>query len=405
MIFNNYTRLAFRKILHNKGINSINILGLAVGLMAVLLIFQYIRYEKGYDKFLENSDRLKRLVFYRFYSTGLDRSVGNNYYIGQIAAEKIPEIENFCRVKKETLFIRSGEQVYKEERTLFADSSFFDMFSYKVLSGDKPAFLRQPDRVILTESAARKYFGDKNPVGRVIEAVNQGDKPLTVQGVIADVPGNTHLKFDLLVSLSTITTPSYCYSCNNTNTYFLVRRGSDQAKIESQITNLGKENFSEREIKIDFPIEFHLQSVTDIHLHSDYRFEFEPNGNGKYLTILFVIAVLILFSAGLNYLNLYTSVTGEKISRIGVRIINGASGRNVILEFVTEALITGLISLILSFVLLYLLFPLAKTLLSLSFNSDVLFNIRSWLIPVSFLVVLRIYITLTVAETDQIIQV
>src|SRR5665647_790388 len=125
-------RLAFRNILKNKGVSSINILGLAIGIMAVLLIFQYISFEKSYDKYFDKADRLQRLVFYRYYQTGLDKSVGNNYYIGQIAAAKIPEIENFCRVKRDASFVQAGTQIFKEERTLYADSSFFDIFSHKI---------------------------------------------------------------------------------------------------------------------------------------------------------------------------------------------------------------------------------------------------------------------------------
>ncbi len=385
-----YIRLAVRNILHNKGINSINIFGLAIGMMAVLLIFQYIRFENGYDKFFENSDELKRLVFYRYYQTGLDKSVGNNYFIGQIAAEKIPEIENFCRVKRDVSFIQAGDQVFKEERTLFADSSFFDMFSHRVLSGNKAEFMRQPNTVIITESTAEKYFGNKNPVGEIIYAVNPGNRPLTILGVIDDVPVNSHLKFDLAISLSTFTDNSYCYSCNNTNTYFLLKKGSEPVKISGEITTLAKENFSERDIKIDFPIEFHLQPVPDIHLHSDYRFEFEPNGNSQYLSILLVIALLILLSAGFNYMNLYASVTGKRINGIGIRIINGASGRDIILEFITEALITGLISLIIAFAFLFLLFPLIKDLLSLSFTLDSLYSFESWLLPSAFLITLSL---------------
>ena len=383
-------RLAVRNILHNKGINSINIFGLAIGMMAVLLIFQYVRFEKSYDNFFENSDRLKRLVFYRYYQTGLDKSVGNNYYTGQIAAEKIPEIENFCRVKKETVFIQAEEQIFKEERTLFADSSFFDMFSHKILSGDKTVFLRQPNMVILTESAAKKYFGDENPVGKTIFIVNPGKRPLTVQGVISDVPGNSHLKFDLAISLSTFTDKSYCYSCNNTNTYFLLKKGSDPVKISGEITTLAKENLSSRDIEIDFPIEFHLQPVTDIHLHSSFRFEFEPNGNNKYVSILLVIALLILLSAGFNYLNLYSSVTGKRINGIGIRIINGATGRNIILEFITEAMLTGIISLITSYAFLFMAFPLLKDLLSLNFTLNSMLSIRSWWLPFSFLLMLSL---------------
>ena len=385
MIYKNI-RLAYRNISKNRGISTINILGLALGMMAVLIIFQYISFEKSYDKFFDKADRLNRLVFYRYYQTGLDKSVGNNYFVGQIAAEKIPEIENFCRCKRETQFIQAGEQVFKEERTLFADSSFFDMFSHKILSGNKNGFLRQPDAVIITESTAKKYFGNENPVGKLIYAVNPGKKPLTVQGVIEDVPGNSHLKFDLVISLSTITNTSYCYSCNNTNTYFLLRKGADPVKVAEEITTLAKENFSSREVVIDFPIEFHLQPVTDIHLHSDYRFEFETNGNSKYLSILLIIALLILLSAGFNYFNLYSSATGKRINGIGIRIINGATGRDIISEFITEALLTGMVSLVLALILLFLFFPILKDLLGFNFTMSSLFSIKTWIIPSLFLI-------------------
>jgi putative ABC transport system permease protein len=384
-------RLAFRNILKNKGVSSINILGLAIGMMAVLLIFQYISFEKSYDKFFDNSDQLQRLVFYRYYQTGLDKSVGNNYFIGQIAAEKIPEIEKMCRCKRETQLIQAGEQIFKEERTLWADSSYFDMFSHQIIAGDKTGFLRSPDVAVITESTARKYFGNENPVGKIIYTVNPGKNPVTVQGVIRDVPGNSHLKFDIAISLWPAANKSYCYSCNNTNTYFLIKKGTDPVKIAGEITALAIENFAQRDVKIDFPIEFHLQPVTDIHLYSDYRFEYEPNGNSKYLSILLIIALLILLSAGFNYFNLYSSVTGKRINSIGIRIINGASGRDIISEFITEALLTGIISLILAFVMLFLLFPFFKDLLGLQFTMNSMFSIRTWLLPSSFLLLLSLF--------------
>ena len=391
-------KLTLRNILHNKGLNGINITGLAIGMMAVLLIFQYILFEKSYDRYLDNEDRLHRLVFYRYYQTGLDKSVGNNYFVGQIAHEKIPEIENFCRVKKETQFIQAGEQIYKEDGTLFADSSFFDLFSHSVVSGDKYSFLRGPDVAVITESAALKYFGNKNPVGQTIFGVNPGKKPLTVQGVIKDVPKNSHLKFDIVISLSTITNNSYCYSCNNTNTYFLLRRGSDPVKIAGEITVLAKENFRSREVAIDFPIEYHLQPITDIHLYSDYRFEFESNGNSKYLSVLLIIAFLILASAGLNYFNLFSSIIRKRINGIGLRIVNGASGKDIISEFTTEAVLTGIISIILSFILLFLLFPVFKNFLNLDFTLDSLFKLKTWVIPSSILLLLTFSIGLAMGS-------
>jgi putative ABC transport system permease protein len=383
-------RLAFRNILKNKGVSSINILGLAIGMMAVLLIFQYISFEKSYDKFFDNSDRLQRLVFYRYYKTGLDKSVGNNYFIGQIASEKIPEIEKMCRCKRETQFIQAGEQIFKEERTLWADSSYFDMFSHQIIAGDKTGFLRSPDVAVITESTARKYFGTENPVGKIIYTVNPGKNPVKIQGVIRDVPVNSHLKFDIAISLWPVANKSYCYTCNNTPTYFMIKKGADPVKIAGKITTLAKEFFASRDVKIDFPIEFHLQPITDIHLHSSYRFEFEANGNSKYLSILLVIALLILLSAGFNYFNLYSSITGKRINSIGVRIINGASGKDIISEFITEALLTGILSLLIAFAMLFLFFPFFKNLLGLEFTIDSMFSIKTWLLPSSFLLALSL---------------
>jgi putative ABC transport system permease protein len=387
-------RLSFRNILKNRGVSSINIFGLAIGMMAVLLIFQYIRFEKSYDRFFDNADRLKRLVFYRYYNTGLDKSAGNNYYVGQIAYEKIPGLENFCRCKKETLFVQAGEQIYKEERTLLADSSFFDLFSHIIVSGVKSGFLREPDVAVITESLARKYFGNDNPVGKTINIVNPGNKPVTVQGVIKDVPKNSHLKFDIVISLSTVTNSSYCYGCNNTNTYFLLRRGSDPVKVAGEITVLARENFRSRDITIDFTIEYHLQPITDIHLHSNYRFEYETNGNNKYLSILLIIAILILISAGLNYFNLYSSIISKRINGIGIRIANGASGRDIISEFTTEAVLTALLSLILSFLILFLLFPVFKNFLNLDFTLASVFQMKTWLLPACILIFLNLLIGL-----------
>lgn len=373
-------RLAFRNLLKNKGVSSINIIGLALGMTAILLIFQYIRFEKSYDRFFENSDRIHRLVFYRYYQTGLDKSVGNNYMVGQIAHEKIPGVENFCRCKKETQYVQVGEEIYKEERTFFADSSFFDIFSHKVVSGNKSEFLRSPGVAVLTESVAHKYFGNENPIGKTIYGVNPGKKPVVVQGVVKDPPKNSHLKFDLVISLATVTNKSYCYTCNNTNTYFLLRKGINPVSVGNEITVLAKEYFVAQKVELTFPIEYRLQLVKDIHLHSNYRFEHEINGNIKYVSILLVIGLLILLSAGLNYFNLYSSITTRRLNGIGVRIINGASGRDIVSEFTTEAVVTGMISLILSYILLFLLFPLFKDFLNLDFTLSSIFKGITWLL-------------------------
>ncbi len=377
----------FRNNSGQSGINLINITGLALGLMAVLLIFQYINFEKSYDKFFQNSERIYRLVFYRHYKTGLDISIGNNYHIGQLAAEKIPEIENFCRVKKESIQVKSGDQIYKEENTLFADSSFFDIFSHEVVSGDKGRFLRMPNEVVIAESVATRYFGNNDAVGKILQV---GNKTLTIKGVVKDVPGNTHLKFDLVVSLSTLTDPQYCYGCNNTPTYFLLNENADLAKLETEITNVGKSDFMSREITIDFPMEYKLQRLADIHLNSNYRFEFETNGNNKSLSILLVIALLILVSAGLNYYSLYSAIIRKRTGEIGVRRANGASGKDIIKELITESLTTGFISLLVSYLLLFFMFPVFKDFLHLNIDFISSASFRIWSIPLLIIILFSI---------------
>jgi putative ABC transport system permease protein len=376
--------IAFRNILKNKSVSIINILGLAIGMMVVLLIFQYISFEKSYNRFFENADRLQRLVFYRYYKTGLDKSVGNNFYIVEIAAAKIPEIEKFCRCKRETQLIQAGEQIFKEERTLWADSSYFDMFSHLIIAKDKTGFLRSPDVVVITESTARKYFGNDNPVGKIIYTVNPGKNPVTILGVIRDVPGNSHLKFDIAISLWPAANKSYCYACNNTNTYFLLRKGADPVKIAREITDLAKGNFASRDLQIDFPIEFHLQPIADIHLHSRHRFEFEANGNSKYLSILLIIALLILITAGFNYFNLYSSVTGKRIKSIGIRIINGAKVSEILYMLNRDIILIIIISYVIAVPVIW--YSLHKWLQSFAYRTD----LSIWLFVLAGLISLGI---------------
>ncbi len=367
-------KVIFRELFKNKVINTINIFGLAIGIAAILFISQYIRFENSYDSFLKNKERIYRLVLNRHYTTGLDQSVGNSYMAGQLASENIPEIENFLRCKKSTQFIKVEDEIFKEERVFYADSSFFDLFSYPVVSGFKPGFLRIPNVTVITESLARKYFGNENPVGKTIHRVNPGNTPIYVQGVVKDVPENSHLKFDMVISLESQIGPSYCYTCNNTNTYFLLREGSDAEEVSSKMTGVAMDFFKSEGYKLDFKIDFQLQKLTDIHLHSHYRFEHEANGNYKYQLALLIVALFILLSAWLNYSNIFKSLIKKKIKNLGVRKINGASWRSFALDFILETLIVGLLSLALAFLLLALLFPELKRYLNLGYSSDAILD-------------------------------
>ncbi|MCG6189804.1 ABC transporter permease [Maribellus maritimus] len=358
----------YRNLAKNRVVNGINILGLSVGIAAILLIWQHIQFEKSYDNFLDNKENLYRLVFYRHYSTGLDKSVGNSYVAGQMAYDNIPEIEDFMRCKKSTELIKANNEIYKEERTFFADSSFFSLFSYPILEGDPSSLLNAPNTAVISESLAIKYFGKSSPIGKTITLVNYGDKPLTVKGVAKDTPDNTHLKFDLVISLSTITNQSYCYTCNNTNTYFQLAAGSEPEKVVGEINQLAYNYFEEKGYKLDMKIEYKLQRVSDIHLHSNYRFEHETNGNYTYLLILSVVALFIALSALLNYTNIYESIIRKKKVSFGIQKINGTSWKSLFANSVIDTFNVCFISLILSYIFLMAGFPLLKEKLQLGFS-------------------------------------
>ena len=396
-------KIIFRELFKNKAINGINIVGLAIGIAAILIISQYIRFENSYDSFLNNNERIHRVVFYRHYTTGLDKSVGNNYMVGQIAMENIPEIENFLRCKKSTQFLQVNEEIFKEERVFFADSSFFDLFSYPVISGSKPDFLRAPNVAVITESTARKYFGNENPLGKTIYRVNPGKTPLLVQGVVKDVPPNSHLKFDMVISLSSLINPSYCYTCNNTNTYFLLREGSDPEVISAKITDLAIQFLESKGLKLDYPIEFHLQNIRDIHLHSNYRFEHEINGNYVYQMALLIVALFILLSAWLNYSNIYESLLKKKIRSFGIRKINGASWQSFIADFITETLVTGFISLVLAYLLLSVSFPVLKNYLRLDYSLEWALDFK--IILYSFIAIIIISVVVGISMSLRFVKI
>ena len=383
-------KLAVRNLLKNRSLNLINIVGLTVGIMAALLISQYIGFENSYDKFFDKADRVYRLVFYRHYATGLDKSVGNNYFAGQIALDNIPEIENMFRCKKSTQFIEVNDQIFKEERAFYADSTFFDILSYPVVAGDKAKFLNEPNVVVLTESTARKYFGNENPVGKTIFQVNPGKTPLEVQGVIKDVPENSHLKFDMAISFVSQMGPDYCYTCNNTNTYFLMKQGSNPEIVSTKITDAAYDFLASKNLTPDIKIEFHLQNIRDIHLHSHYRFEHEANGNYKYQVALLIIALFILISAWLNFSNIYKSLLENKTGNLGVQKINGATWKTLTSGIITEILLTGLISFLLAYLFLFLVFPSVKSYLDLDFSFKTVNNLFTVLRAFAIIVLMSV---------------
>ncbi|MEJ2613386.1 MAG: ABC transporter permease [Ignavibacteriaceae bacterium] len=223
----NYLKIAFRNIIHRKAFSLINILGLAFGIAACIIIYSYVSFEKSYDTFNVNADNIYRLENVRYYKSGTDRSAGCVAMLGPTLKEDIPEVVKFARLRKISALVSVSNKYFNEKNILWADSSFLTMFSYPLISGNANKALTRKYSAVLTKATVQKYFGSKNPINKTIK-VDGIDYRVT--GVAENVPQNSHIKFDILLSFNTQLTDRFCWGCNNNNTYIQVLPGTKKCK-------------------------------------------------------------------------------------------------------------------------------------------------------------------------------
>src|SRR5688572_25091566 len=263
----NYLVTAFRNLFRNRFFSIINISGLSLGMAVCILIAQYIVFEKSYDTFHHNYKDLYGMVNVRYYRTHIDKSAGCVTALGPTLKETFPEIQEFARCYKSSRVFSSNNKPVRFDRVFTVDSTFLKVFTFSTKAGSKTKLLTSPNTVVLTESSAKALFGTEDAVGKTIL---QGDVPFMVEAVAADVPKNSHLKFDMLVSLETeLRDSSYCVTCNNRVTYVLLKPNTNveqlQAKMDGIIKKLHPEEGQKRE--------YLFQPLSEIHLNSQLRFE------------------------------------------------------------------------------------------------------------------------------------
>lgn len=348
----NYIIIAWRNLLHNKIISFINIIGLAIGLLASLLIFIYVSYEKSFDKCYPDADRIYRLINIRNYSSHSDESVGCVVQLGPTLKETFPEVEQYARC-----FITSGifsyeQKLFKEEHVLFADSTFFDIFKLSFVSRISRLPLSRNNTAVISEETARKYFGAENPLGKTF--LLDGRTPYVVEGVIENVPANSHIHYDIVLSFVTLlSNENYCFGCNNRATYIRLAPNVDFVQLESKFPEIIKKIHKDE----GFTRKYKLQALTDIHLHSNLRFELSKNGSIRQIRILTVVALLVLLISWLNYINLTTSLLLNRIKEIGMRKVFGAMKLKLAGQFIVESSFLFLIVLIIDLTILQILTP------------------------------------------------
>ncbi len=347
----NYLITTYRTIIRNKVFSLINIGGLTIGMAACILIAQYVVFEKSYDRFHSNFSNIYRLINIRHYPTHSDESAGAVVALGPALKEMFPEVKEFARCyKSERVFSVNNNPVYFT-RVFGVDSTFLKIFSFPIVKGNSRGLLSKPNTAVLTQSAAKALFGSDDAVGKPIL---QGENQYVVEAIAADVPENSHLKFDILFSFVTdLVDPNYCVTCNNRNTYILLddkaRPEEVQAKMAEVVQKLHPDT--------PFKREYRLQPLSSIHLNSHLRMEHEQNGNGKSVMALTAVAGLILFIAWLNYINLTTSMAINRSGEVGIRKVNGSTRRNLIAQFLAESVAVNLIASAIALIIVEVAFP------------------------------------------------
>ncbi len=361
-MFRNLLKIAFRNIVKDKTYTAINVFGLTIGITCSLFLLMYILDELSYDRYHKNSDNIYRVV-----SNIKEPDNTFTWAVAQIPlAEELrdnyPEVTNAVRFfdTGRTLYKNDDKQFY-EEGFFLADSTVFDMFSYTFLSGDAGTALDKPFSMVLTEKIAIKYFGSGEAAfGQSLQNLEKEEFKIT--GVIKDVPLNSHLRFDGLISRNT--RPGYNADWGNFGvfTYLQLPAGYDLQKMQQSLDKVIKEKVNPIFDQYNIKIRYELQRMNDIHLYSKIQDEAEGGGDISYIYIFAAVAGFMLVIACINYMNLATARSANRSKEVGIRKVMGSLRGQLMLQFITESLVITCLSLVVSIILLYALLPGFNTL-------------------------------------------
>ena len=374
--------VSVRNLLHQRVSSFVNILGLAIGMAAFILIIQYVRYELSYDDFHAKGERIYRVQQDRYDQGEVTTQwAAGCSVVGHALYENFPEVESFTRFQKWGGVLSFGEKKFREEEIYIADTSFFKIFSFNLLEGDPVTSLENPMQMVVSESMARKYFGDENPIGKSLRF--NGDVELMITGIFGDVPRNSHLKPDFVVSWATVVQfrgadVSTAWFWDAFYNYILLNPATDYKEFEVKIPPFVEAEIGEQLDQWNAAVVYNLQPLKSIHLNSEFMFEAEPNGNGRSVYALLAISIFLVIIAWINYINLTSSRSLERAREVGMRKVSGALRQQLVAQFLLESVLINLLAMILAIILVLVLNPYFNLLTGEQLNYTIQQNPGFW---------------------------
>lgn len=368
----NYLKIAWRNIRKNRLYSFVNITGLTIGIASCLLIGIYVWNELTYDDFNTNKDRIARVTMVYQFSGTKDEIAVTGTKAGPEFKRRFPQVEAYVRTMKDALSLANGTKAFDEKDVLYADKDFFSIFSFPLLKGNPETVLDAPGKIVLTEKAARKYFGTENPIGKTLRV--NGGKDYEVTGIAGDAPLNSQVQYNVIISFKSIWgADRERWTEANYVTYLLLKRADQIKPLDKQLKLYG-EKMKEQEFHLqagstDY-VSFNLEPLQSVHLHSAVKGGLEPAGNITYIYVLSVVALLILLIACVNYTNLATAQSVGRGTEIGIRKVMGAGKMQLLKQFLGESLVLTIIALLLAFIVSAAILPLFNAVTNKSFSVD-----------------------------------
>ncbi|HTB27109.1 MAG TPA: ABC transporter permease [Puia sp.] len=396
-MFRNYITIAIRNLMKHRTFSAINVFGLSVGLTACLLIAAFISNELSYDSYAEHARQLYRIELQINQNGGIVEYPNVDVAVGAGIRNAFPEVLASSRVTGQNeMFVRNGDKLFKESHFTFCDSNFLQMFSIPLAEGDVNTALVSPGSIVITRTLAQKYFGDKSALGKSLLI---GTVPFKITGIIEKIPDNSHFHFDAFISMSTNYYAIHGTTWSNIGfyTYLLIDKNADLKRLEAKFPELIQKYVAPEAVhdmgislaeaqKVANTWRFFLMPISDIHLHSNTKYELEPNGDIQYIYIFGFLAIFTILLACINFTNLSTAASAKRAREVGIRKVLGTLKTQLIIQFLIESVLLSFLALLIAFLLIYLILPSFNHLSGKQIGISIFFQLKAIIAVIVFMI-------------------